>query len=124
MPDKRSHLQKAKHNETFYLSFDIKETPFRDWVVVGVFYSALHLIEAYLVTKGLHSLSHATRDDWVKNRREMDPIYFDYRDLKQLRMKASYKCCSFSATEVEKEVIPLLDSIRKTICILDPSIII
>ena len=124
MPDKSSHIEKARHNIRFYTSFDFQKTPFRDWVVSGIFYSALHVIDAYLVTKGDHSFSHITRDSWIKNRRELDPVWFDYRDLKEFRMKASYKCYTFTAVEIEKEVIPLLDSIRKTIQILDPSIIV
>jgi enterochelin esterase-like enzyme len=123
MPNKKSHIEKARHNTKFYASFDLHETPFKDWVVVGVFYSALHIIDAYLVTKGEHSFSHITRDSWIKNRRELDPVWFDYRDLKELRMQASYKCRAFSADEIKKEVIPLLDSIRNTIQFLDPSII-
>ena len=124
MPDKNSHVEKARHNANFYASFDFQKTPFRDWVVAGVFYSALHVIDAYLVTKGEHSFSHVTRDSWIKKRRELDAVWFDYRDLKEFRMMASYKCYKFTAAEIEKEVIPLLDSIRKAIQILDPSIIV
>ncbi len=125
MPSKYSHLKKAKHNQSFYLSFDLHKTPFRDWVVTGIFYSALHLIDAYLFAKGEpQSFSHTTRDNWIKTRRELDPVWFNYRDLKEFRMKASYKCCEFTPAEIEKEVIPLLDSIRKTIRLLDSSIVI
>ena len=125
MPDKNSHLKKAKHNESFYLSFDLPKTPFRDWVVTGIFYSALHLIDAYLAAKGEpQSFSHTTRDNWIKARRELDPVWFDYRDLKEFRMKASYKCHEFTLAEIEKEIIPLLDSIRNAIRLLDPSVVI
>ena len=124
MPNKAAHLKKAKHNESFYLSFDLYKTSYRDWIVTGIFYSALHLIDAYLVIKGQHSFSHVTRDDWIKTRRELDMVFFDYRDLKEFRMKASYKCYEFSPDEIKKEVIPLLESIRKNLRLLDPSIVI
>jgi len=122
MPDQNDHIRKSKHNEGFYKSLSIGQTPYKDWIVVGVFYTALHLIDAYLATKNIHPHSHVMRDDWVKRNRELDPIWLDYRELKEFRMKASYKIYDFAAQEIQQEVLPLLDSIRKGLRSLDPAI--
>ena len=113
MPTREDHLRKAQHNESFYSMLDIEKTPYRDWVVVGIFYTALHLIDSYLATKNVHPKAHFVRDNWVKNNRELDNIWLDYRELKEFRMKASYKLYEFTTQEVKDEVFPLLNSIRK-----------
>lgn len=120
MPNQDEHIKKAKHNESFYLSLEIDKTPYKDWVVTGIFYTALHLIDAYLAAKNIHSFSHGMRDDWVKKNRELDQIWLDYRDLKEFRMKASYKIYEFSSEEVKQDVLPLLSSIRNGLRNLSP----
>lgn len=122
MPEQHQHLNKARHNERFYLSFDKDKTPYKDWLVAGVFYTALHLIDAYLATKNIHPFSHKMRDDWVKNNRELEQIWLDYRDLKEFRMKASYKVYEFTSEEICRDVLPLLGSIRKGLQVLAPAV--
>lgn len=122
MPGRTEHIKKAKHNESFYSSLEIDTTPYRDWVVSGVFYTALHLIDAYLATKDVHPFSHGMRDDWVKKNRELEKIWLDYRDLKEFRMKASYKIYEFRSEEIKQDVLPLLSSIRKGLRELSPSL--
>ena len=122
MPDQHDHLKKSKHNENFYKSFELEKTPYRDWIVAGTFYTALHLIDAYLATKNIHPFSHGMRDDWVKKNRELDPIWLDYRDLKEFRMKASYKIYDFTVEEIKRDVLPLLDSIRNGLKGLAPAL--
>lgn len=122
MPDQNEHIKKAKHNESFYASLEIDSTPYKDWVVTGIFYTALHLIDAYLATKNIHPFSHGMRDDWVKKNRELDHIWLFYRDLKEFRMKASYKIHEFDAEEVKQDVLPLLSSIRNGLRNLAPSL--
>ena len=51
----------------------------------------------------------------MKKNRELDQIWLDYRDLKEFRMKASYKIYEFSSEEVEQDVLPLLSSIRNSL---------
>ena len=115
MPDRVAHIEKAKHNETFYAMLGIETSPYKDWVVVGIFYTALHLIDAYLATKNIHPFSHQMRDDWVKKNYELNSVWLDYRDLKEFRMKASYKLHQFTAQELRTDVLPLLESIKKNL---------
>ncbi len=112
MPDRIAHLKKAQHNENFYLSFDVEKTHYKDWVVVGVFYTALHFIDSYFALNNKHPFVHGMRDDWVRNDWRLSKIWLDYRDLKEYRQKASYKVYKFSVQEIKNDIFPLLDSIK------------
>lgn len=120
MPSRNEHLGKAKHNENFYLSCDIDKTLYKDWVVAGVFYTALHLIDAHFALSNKHPFAHGMRDDWVRNDLRLSKIWMDYRDLKEFRQKASYKIYNFTSQEIKDEVFPLLDSIKKFLQELPP----
>lgn len=112
MPNRDAHLKKAEHNEGFYSSFDIDKTLYKDWIVVGIFYSALHLIEAHFAIENKHPFAHGMRDEWIKSDWRLSKIWPDYRDLKEYRQKASYKNYSFNSREIRTYVLPLLDSIK------------
>ncbi|MBM3252908.1 MAG: hypothetical protein FJZ16_01485 [Candidatus Omnitrophica bacterium] len=112
MPNRNSHIEKAQHNEKFYLSFDAEKTDYKDWVVVGIFYSALHYIDAYFALRNKHPFAHGMRDDWVKDDSHLSQIWPEYRDLKEYRQKASYKVYAFSTQEIKNDIIPLLRSIK------------
>ena len=112
MPNRTEHLAKAKHNEDFYLSFDIDSTLYKDWVVVGVFYTAVHFIDAHFALLNKHPFAHSMRDEWVKNDWRLSKIWPDYRDLKEFRQKASYKTYNFTSQEIKDEVLPLLATIK------------
>ena len=49
MPNEADHFSKAAHNEEFvsHLLSD-EQTPYLDWAVVGIFYAALHHVDAFL----------------------------------------------------------------------------
>jgi hypothetical protein len=120
MPNRNDHLLKSKHNEDFYLSFDIGKTLYKDWIVVGIFYSALHLIDAHFALSNKHPFAHGMRDEWIRNDWRLSKIWPDYRDLKEFRQKASYKIYDFTSQKIKDEVFPLLDSIKKFLQGLTP----
>ena len=122
MPNRIEHLKKAKHNEDFYSSFNIDETLYRDWVVAGIFYAALHFIDAYYSAENKHFFAHGMRDEWIKNDWRLSKIYFNYRDLKEYRQKASYKIYEFSTQEIKNDILPHLESIKKFLYSLKPSV--
>jgi hypothetical protein len=114
MPTVSEHLKKAEHNEGFYLSFDLITTLYLDWIVTGIFYSALHYIESYFATQNKHSLNHGERNDNIKN----DPnlgreIYIRYRDLKDDSHNGRYLTNAFTPGEIEQYIIPNLYSIKE-----------
>jgi hypothetical protein len=122
MPSTKDHIKQAKHNEHFFSSLDLEKTAFKDWVVTGVFYAALHWIDAYLTVRNTQPKAHFQRDDWAKKDRKLDPIWPDYRDLKNFRGRASYEVYEFTSDEIRTEVLPLLDSIKTCLLGLEPSL--
>jgi uncharacterized protein (UPF0332 family) len=90
---KDEHILKACHNEKFYSSFDIKTTTFRDWVVTGLFYCALHYVDAYLATQGIHPKHHegfGERNDRVEHALDLKAIWGYYRALQDDSRDARY----------------------------------
>ena len=94
MPSKSEHLAKAEHNEIFAstLNQDSRYVNYRDWVVTGYFYSAIHYVEAYLASKmpAVHSTDHRARDAEVGSDQVLLSIYDEYRELKDDSTNARY----------------------------------
>ena len=109
------HLSKAEHNEKFFSNFDINSTDFKDWIVIGIFYSAIHYYEAYFALKNKHSGSHDTTDDWISNDQSISDTYYDYRELKQQRYEASYRAKRFTPDEIRNSIFPKFDNIKTKI---------
>lgn len=65
-----------------------------------LFYSALHRIEAYFATRGVHSANHTIRDDHINNDTNTRPFYKTYRRMKSYSMNARYTAISFTVTDV------------------------
>ncbi len=112
MPDCAEHIQKAKHNEDFYASLDLDSTDYRDWIVVGVFYAALHFVAAYLAQQNCHPASHPVTDKYFSRVRVLRQIYRPYRTLKDDRRDASYGMREFTSDEIRSDIFPHLESIK------------
>ena len=70
------HLHQAKHNFLFLQSINKNTSNSTDWQVTVCFYTALHLINAYLANSNLHYRTHGD----VKN--AINP----YRDLSSTKL--------------------------------------
>ncbi len=102
MPSEQDHTRQARHNREFLSTFDRDSTPYLDWMVTVVFYTALHVIERYLARKGLHPADHTARDAYLRRVRGLKPIWSDYRRLKDESIRARYEVASFTASEVQE----------------------
>lgn len=104
MPTKDEHLKKAKHNERFFTSLDINTTPFRDWVITGIFYSALHYIRALAAKHSFANIGRYGEIDNLLSRlpvfRKHPTIYSDYRQLKDDSRAARYEMVALSSSQV------------------------
>jgi hypothetical protein len=114
MPTDSEHLHKAEHNEDFYLSFDLITTPYLDWVVSCIFYSALHYIESYLATQGKYSQNHADRNANLRD----DPnlgidIFKKFNALKDDSENGRYLTIVFTPGEINQHIIPNLYAIKE-----------
>ena len=116
MPSKGEHIDWTQHNEAFWNSFALDASPFIDWVVTGIFYEAVHWVEAFLATKGRHSGSHKERSTAMHRfAQELAPIQTDYDTLKLDSMAARYSCHMHTSQEVTQDLTPLVTSVRNHI---------
>jgi len=92
----------VQHNREFLSTFDRDATPYLDWMVTVIFYTALHVIERYLAHKGLHPTDHTARDAYLRRVRGFKFIWLDYRRLKDESIRARYEMASFTASEVQE----------------------
>lgn len=112
MASQVEHIEKAEHNEAFCLS--IEETPYLDWVVTGIFYSALHYTESYLAIKGEHPNNHPIRNNIIEDDPNLGWRFYVkmYKPLRDDSYEARYKIRTFAPEEVHNDIIPLLEAIK------------
>lgn len=108
-------MRQAEHNEKFVNHFDINSTIFLDWVVTGIFYSALHYIDGYLATKNLHLKGHIARDNYVYKVSDLRQIYGHYRTLKDDSEDARYDVRGFQSQEVNQLIANEFNTIKNHI---------
>ena len=90
MPSTNEHLSKAEHNAWFVNYLGLACGLFRDWRVTGQFYSALHLVDAYLAINGCHPPGHHLRGTYIERDPALSSIYADYQELSNLSREARY----------------------------------
>jgi len=113
MPSQKNHIDQARHNEQFVSSFNIKTTPFLDWVVNGIFYSALHYLDSYFANKGKHPGTHPERIRLIWAERDLGrPFFRLYRPLKDDSEQGRYAMRGFSPDEIQRYIRPLLNDIK------------
>ncbi|MGH8545751.1 MAG: hypothetical protein ACREX3_19430, partial [Gammaproteobacteria bacterium] len=91
MPSENQHLIQARHNEDF-VQYLINAIRFNDWVATGIFYAAVHYVEAAFDARlnGFHTFSHSVRE-YNLIRVLPDPrSRLQYRRLKSASMLARY----------------------------------
>jgi len=116
MPLQYEHVHWATHNNGFWQSFDLDTSHFIDWVVTGIFYEAVHWIEAFLATKGLHSRNHKERSQTMQRYlQDMGSILVDYDTLELDSRNARYVCHMHTSEEVRQDLLPLITNIRNHI---------
>ena|SRR5437899_7371400 len=91
-PQALLHLAQARQNHDLYQQLK-REGKHLDWAVTVLFYTALHLIQAYLVELAATGFDipkdHEDRDRYV--RRKLTPIFSDYSLLQTRSNWARYQ---------------------------------
>ena len=72
---------------------------YTEWEVVMLFYSALHYVDAFLATRGLHPQSHFERKDLVAS---LTSLARYYEILFKRSMNARYHLYQFTPQEVDR----------------------
>ncbi|MGA7686163.1 MAG: hypothetical protein WCA58_14200 [Terriglobales bacterium] len=113
MPTKSEHLARAEHNQRFAESFELKTTPYPDWVVVAYFYAAMHLVDALLwESDKINPPNHEERGKCVKDKWYLRGIKNEYRSLKDHSEDARYRLITFTSQKIENTVVPLYKTIK------------
>ena len=118
MPSRDSHVEQAEHNNGFWNSLNIAHTEYLDWVVVGMFYEAVHWLEAYLALQDHHSRSHHERAVNIARARALDDdpnVVRDYGVLRVESENARYWNLRHTASQVSSELVPIANRLRCTI---------
>lgn len=93
MASSNDHLTQADHNRDFINIIWPKNLQYPDWAVTVIFYTAIHLIEAYFDHHlGKSSHDYQDREDTIIQTSELKPIYPEYHELKRLSMDSRYRC--------------------------------
>ena len=98
MPSERDHVRRAEQNLAFYNTFALETTPYRDWAVTALFYSALHYVDARLDAFGIHPEDHGTRGREV--RQKLPNLYRSYRELHDKSEDARYRLLDFDSDSI------------------------
>ena len=90
MPGINDHLDQVKHNQRSLRLLRWLSSFFADWLVTVQFYTALHLVDAYLATKNIHPTYHRLRGQYLFDDRQLQMVYREYQDLENLSRTARY----------------------------------
>jgi hypothetical protein len=116
LPTGPQHRAQAEHNEFFV---DQLDNPFWDWAVTGTFYTAVHYVDGYLISKGLDPPNHTERNELVHTDPTLAKIEDNYKQLYVDSRNARYDLVPFTKEDVrllrDLELKPIKD-------LLDPLI--
>lgn len=111
MPNASDHIIQARHNEEFYRVTD--KATYSDRAMTTIYYAALHYVDALLAKVGMIDPGgHDVRDQEVRARTELRPIYRSYFRLKSRSRNARYYCAKFQPGELQQSYDVDLAAIR------------
>ena len=115
MPSQKEHKAQALHNENFFSDLE-SYSNYNDWVITGIFYSALHYIDSYFggLSKPKHPNSHKDRTRFIQGDSTTMLIMKNYRKLKDYSMNARYKLIQINPQDI-KDAKSQLNDIKSTI---------
>ena len=106
MPSEDSHIGRAEKNERFFTSLnalDDSTEHFPDWEIVGLFYSALHYVDAYLARQlSKHPNSHEDRIKSMAMIMELRAVSRDFFNLYDRSRDARYNLIPFTRLNVQR----------------------
>lgn len=94
---KTEHLACAERFERFAAT--VPES-FPEWKIIVLFYSALHYVEAFLVTRSTAYRDHIRRDPAMEREPETRPIRATYNRLRKAAHEARYDATPFRPGDV------------------------
>jgi len=107
-----AHLQQAERIEAF-LKVLPPGHPYREWVVIAWFYSALHYVEAFLVTKSAAYRDHDLRRSEMRRHAETTRVVVAYHQLHKAAKEARYDGTPFTQKDLD-ELEPMFLQVKST----------
>ena len=115
MPSVEQHLATSAANEA--LAQRLGEMAEYGWSVTCLFYSSLHLIEAYLIKQGRASANHREREINIIREPNLNRVRRSYARLKAESEHARYECVAFSAQDATRIrqllYLPMASALRR-----------
>jgi hypothetical protein len=108
---KEEHLASAQRFDTFLSAIP---SQYAEWKVIVLFYSALHYVEAFLVTRSVAYRDHTYRDLAMEREPETQPIRATYNRLKKAAHEARYEGTVFRPGDVG-EFQKMHETIRRSV---------
>jgi hypothetical protein len=100
MASRQEHVAQAVRNRV--VADVLANSGFHDWAMTALFYSAVHLVLAYVVQSGGTVTSHGERRSFIHGNPELRSILSAYNELKILSENARYDCHLYSQPEFEE----------------------
>jgi hypothetical protein len=101
----QEHLQQAKRNLNFLSNIHRNVPDSIDWQVTTCFYSALHLLNAYLAQEAdLHYISHKETEHALNFENKLSVVklsendFLTYQKLRNLSRRSRYLCTEYGVT--------------------------
>lgn len=117
MPSKDDHVAQADRN--INLCGEMRERGEFEWAVTTMFYSAVHLMDAWLAVGGKppHPENHLVRERAIRSNGHLRLQYDNYRELYDRSVDARYECVRFDDPQVEdlhrSAYQPIKDHLRR-----------
>jgi hypothetical protein len=101
MPGINDHLDQVAHNQNFLRLLRWFSRFFPDWLVTAEFYTALHVVDAYLATNNIHPTTHTLRGQCIFTDLALRPIYREYQDLENLSRDVRYEVYTLTQQDLK-----------------------
>jgi len=105
MPAKEQHIECATFNESFAHKVHALGPEYLGWAIVALFYSALHLVNAYIVLAlNKHPRSHKKRSTLMSANPILKQVYIDYSDLRACCDNSRYDAVKLTQTDFDDSI--------------------
>lgn len=117
MPTPEKHFNQYNKNRKFLNALIQQNSIHYDWIVTIAFYSALHLIDQFIVSQNssFKPDDHKKRNNLVGRVDKLKPIREEYLSLQLDSHYSRYSCIEFNKEMAEKS-IKKLEKIETLLC--------
>ena len=113
MPTVSDHKSSAERNYKFSQALLNDDTTYTEWIIISLFYSLVHYLEAYLASlpASVHPGNHSERDAAVAQYLSKD-CFKKYMLIKDKSIDARYYCATISKEYIMSTLLPSYNSLR------------